>query len=167
VNGVDGAVGPAGAAGVDGADGPVGADGADGADGAQGPVGVDGAVGPAGADGVDGATGPAGPQGPAGADGDPADIGYLQVTGPVSESGNPTSRTAIAVCPSGYFVVGGGFEIESSRTGNREPPFVTRSGPTSEPTQDRTWSVTVENGSITRTDWRIWAFAVCLAIPAP
>ena len=66
-----------------------------------------------------------------------------------------------------HVVVGGGFEIVSSRTGSREPPFVTRSGPTSEPTQDRTWSVTVENGSITRTDWRIRAIAVCLAVPAP
>jgi hypothetical protein len=155
--GTDGVDGAAGADGVEGAPGPAGTDGLNGEPGLPGSDGVDGA---AGADGVDGATGPAGPQGPAGADGDPADISYLQVTGPVSESGNPTSRTVSAVCPSGKVVVGGGFEVNSTAKNHLQPPFVTKSAPSS----SNTWTVTAERGWITRDDWSVQAYAICVGI---
>lgn len=86
------------------------------------------------------------------------DFVYLQVEGPVSGSGNPQSRTVSAVCPSGKYVVGGGFEINSSPEGNREPPFVTKSAPSS----SNTWTVTAERGSIARSNWSVQAYAICV-----
>lgn len=160
VDGEDGAQGPAGEAGPQGPAGEAGPQGPAGADGDDGAPGPQGPAGPAGADGTDGADGATGPQGPPGEDGSIADIEYAQIEGPVSNTGNPAKRTVTATCPSDMVVVGGGFEIDSSPSGNREPPFVTRSGPLS----PDTWIVVAERGSITRTSWSVQAYAVCVGV---
>ena len=153
--GVAGVAGPRGPAGVPG---PAGADGDGNVPGPQGPAGPPGVDGEDGVDGADGAAGPAGPRGPAGAGGDVAEISYLQVEGPISTSGSSASRTASAVCAFGNVVVGGGFEISSSANGNRKPPFVTKSAPSS----SNTWTVTAERGSGERDSWSVRAYAICV-----
>jgi hypothetical protein len=76
--------------------------------GQRGPAGQTGATGPAGATG---ASGPQGPSGPAGT------AGIAQVTSvlstPTTIPGNSVD-TAVATCPAGSTVVGGGFVVSNT-----------------------------------------------------
>lgn len=106
--GVQGPIGPPGA---QGAQGPAGVPGAAGVQGLTGPQGAPGA---AGANGAPGAPGPIGPQGPAGAAGV---LGLEYVIGPDTTivpaiSGQPQA-TALAYCPTGKKVIGGGYSVDN------------------------------------------------------
>ncbi|HVW33429.1 MAG TPA: hypothetical protein VHL53_12885 [Acidimicrobiia bacterium] len=113
--------GPAGAAGVagpKGEQGPTGPAGAPGAQGDAGPAGAAGPAGPAGPQGPAGpagATGPAGPQGdvgPTGPQGDPGAAGisgWEQVLPAAVSLPTATTKAAVARCPAGKQIFGGGF----------------------------------------------------------
>ena len=122
-DGAEGPVGPQGEPGAQGepglqgepgqagADGKPGADGAPGAEGLQGPAGADGPPGPAGSQGPRGADGAPGPQGPAGS----GVSGREVVISAGNGVGGPdhTRNVAIAVCPAGKRVLGGGFRTDN------------------------------------------------------
>jgi hypothetical protein len=131
--------GPPGTPSPAGATGPQGAPGSTGPTGDVGPAGLQGPAGPAGATGPQGDPGPAGPQGdpgPAGPQGDPGPAGPQGDPGPAGPQGDvgpagapgaagvsgweyvvsaavslPTAGTksAVARCPAGKQVFGGGF----------------------------------------------------------
>ena len=84
--------------------GPQGQAGATGATGATGSVGATGATGLQGPAGATGATGPQGPAGPAG-----SGVSGWEVVIAGNASGN---IAAIAVCPAGKHVLGGGFRSD-------------------------------------------------------
>jgi hypothetical protein len=73
--------------------------------GGTGRAGPAGPVGPAGPMGPVGRTGPAGPAGPAD---DNVHLGAFQVVNATSPSNSAVSKSAVAACPEGKFVLGGG-----------------------------------------------------------
>jgi collagen triple helix repeat protein len=136
--GPDGAAGPEGPRGPAGDTGPAGETGAAGAPGPQGPPGLTGAAG------ASGATGPQGPSGPAGG----VAGRQLVSSGPVSMVEERT--TAVATCPVGTVVVGGGFD------GPLEVTIYT-----SGPSGSRAWVVLGYNPD-TRIPWQMSAWAICV-----
>jgi hypothetical protein len=102
-----------------GARGPAGPAGAQGATGPAGPAGAQGATGPAGPAGAQGATGPAGPAGAAGAAGAQGPPGPVSLTY-VASADTPlpagTQQFAVATCPAGMVVTGGGAFTASTNT---------------------------------------------------
>jgi hypothetical protein len=176
-----GPVGPAGADGADGAQGPagpagpigpIGLTGADGAQGPAGPVGTAGAagpagpvgpVGPAGPAGVQGPAGPAGPagvQGPAGTDGDDGVSGWERVVGAVSVTNAASPKTAVANCPAGKNVIGGGYTLTAANGAAK------LSVTSNWPSDSDSWSVTAsEDTALLKAaagDWSVQAYAICI-----
>jgi len=98
-----GPLGPLGPIGPAGRDGAVGPGGPAGAIGPVGPIGPLGNVGPVGPGGPLGPLGPAGPIGPAG----PVNVYYLSAQG---------TGSALALCPNGTKVTGGGGYVVSSNS---------------------------------------------------
>lgn len=116
--GEPGAAGPQGEPGPAGPAGPAGPQGEPGPAGLQGEPGVagpQGQTGPAGPQGEPGAAGPAGPQGepgaagPQGEPGPPGISGWEQVTSAAVMLPAGSTRSAVARCPVGKQVFGGGF----------------------------------------------------------
>jgi len=128
--GQQGPAGPAGPQGAPGIAGPQGATGPAGPQGDLGPAGPQGDLGPAGPQGVAGPAGPQGdpgPAGPAGAQGDPGPVGPAGPQGDAGPAGAPGvsgweyvtsaavslptggTKSAVARCPAGKQVLGGGF----------------------------------------------------------
>jgi len=95
-----------------GPQGPQGATGKTGATGAQGPQGATGNTGPQGATGAQGAAGAQGPQGATGPQGAPGAVSLIQAVEDSSEN-VPGGQTvaAVAFCPTGYLVTGGGYTL--------------------------------------------------------
>lgn len=104
--------GPAGATGPAGPTGPMGP-----ASTVPGPVGATGATGPAstvpGPTGLTGATGPTGPAGPTGATG-AAGSAVVTLTRVLSPVENGEYCTAVACCPVGQKVTGGGYSAKTN-----------------------------------------------------
>src|SRR5439155_21647348 len=95
-----------------GAPGPQGDPGPAGPQGDTGPAGAQGAAGPAGAQGAAGPAGPAGPQGdtgPAGTPGAPGISGWEYVMSTAVSLPTGGTKSAVARCPAGKQVFGGGF----------------------------------------------------------
>jgi len=88
---------------VEGPQGPPGPQGPVGPQGPQGPAGPQGPQGPAGPQGVPGPQGPQGPAGPSGLSGYDRGHGFRVDNVPPG-----SYREAIAYCPAGKVVVGGG-----------------------------------------------------------
>jgi len=113
--GPQGDAGPAGPTGPQGDPGPPGPQGAAGAAGQQGDPGPPGPVGPAGPAGPQGDPGPAGPEGPAGPQGDagpagtPGVSGWEYVTSAAVSLPTGGTKSAVARCPAGKQILGGGF----------------------------------------------------------
>lgn len=105
----------AGPAGVTGPAGPTGPTGA--ASTVPGPAGATGATGPAstvpGPTGLTGATGPTGPAGPTGATG-AAGSAMVTLTRVLSPVENGEYCTAVACCPVGQKVTGGGYSAKTN-----------------------------------------------------
>lgn len=110
-----GAQGQTGPAGVPGEPGPAGLQGEIGPAGPQGDAGRQGDAGPAGPTGPQGeagptgAIGPAGPQGDAGPAGAPGLSGWEQVVSAAVSLPTAGTKSAVARCPAGKQVFGGGF----------------------------------------------------------
>ena len=171
--GVAGDAGQTGAAGADGAvgpQGPIGATGADGAAGPQGLQGEQGATGNQGPQGLAGATGAVGPAGPTGATGAAGPQGVAGLSGLQYIAGTPatllklTTGTAIAMCPSGRSVIGGGSTTGVPAGSNANPAYMqvfnsVNSGSTS-------WSVSgtnAESGGGNRS-LTLTAYAICAIV---
>ena len=112
---------------------PRGARGPAGPRGLAGPQGFTGPAGPAGARGAQGVQGPAGP----------VNLTYSEVTVAVAAG---TSSTAVATCPAGLVVTGGGeftdlFDTTGVNVTDSDWGFSTLNGPPD------TWFATVKNGS--------------------
>jgi hypothetical protein len=156
-----------------GAQGPKGDQGVPGSQGLPGPTGPQGVTGPTGEPGLQGQkgdTGDTGPQGPTGQKGDKGDPGSgggtllvtTVVSGPVGLCGtwDPTSCSAaggaVATCPAGTVVVGGGYQ---SGRGQSLAVFIGQNGPSSQ----NGWAVSASN-----TDpifgWEFYAVAQCLSV---
>ncbi|MFF7636264.1 hypothetical protein ACFZB9_24415, partial [Kitasatospora sp. NPDC008050] len=112
--------------------------------------GPQGSVGPSGTDGAPGHTGPTGPQGPTGPSGVvKAPITVLSAFTTVPPGGN---GYAIAGCPTGTVLIGGGFQFRSTSSSGL-------SVVTSHAVQG-TWIVSMNN---TSTEARIFqSQAICL-----
>ena len=78
--------------------------------GPQGPTGPQGAPGATGQQGPQGPEGPQGPQGPQGQQGPAALLGF-QVVEASTQSQTSVFTTAVAECPAGKRLIGGGFAI--------------------------------------------------------
>ena len=89
--------------------------------GPPGPQGPQGPPGPQGPKGDPGATGPQGPAGPQGPQGAPGISGLQYVTGTPVIVLNLTSGTAVATCPNGTRVIGGGFNTGVPRGSHANP----------------------------------------------
>ncbi len=146
--------GPAGAPGVPGPTGgrgPAGPPGAPGDPGPAGAPGEPGPVGPQGDPGPAGAPGPAGepgPVGPAGAPGEPGLAGapgisgWEQITSTAVSLPTGGTKAAVARCPAGKQVFGGGF---------------TSPGPGSTVVESRPVSGPVAGDTRTAPGWLVWA----------
>jgi hypothetical protein len=98
--------GPAGSA---GAAGPTGVTGPQGDRGPAGPAGAPGEAGPPGPPGPSGGTGDTGPAGPSGEPGPPGISGWEQVVSSAVMLPTGGTKSAVARCPAGKQVFGGGF----------------------------------------------------------
>lgn len=141
--GLQGLTGPAGPQGLQGLTGPAGAQGLQGVQGLTGPAGPLGPEGPAGKDGLQGLTGPMGPMGPMGPvgaaglqgvqgvpgavglqgpqgepgpQGAPGVSGLVMVNSARSTLGALAKVSAVAICPAGKKVLGGGYSITGNNT---------------------------------------------------
>ncbi len=118
--GPEGAKGPEGPKGSEGPAGPHGSQGhagAKGETGAKGPAGAPGATGATGAAGPVGAQGPAGPAGPQGPAGASGTLTTTVATSQDAVGGGANSVTsALAECPAGTVLTGGGGTVSNSVT---------------------------------------------------
>ncbi len=131
--------------------------------GLPGPVGADGAQGPAGpqgnpgVDGNDGAQGPAGPQGDPGVngnDGAPGLSGLVTVS--VTENRtNSGAQAAIANCPAGKQVIGGGGYVSPING----PLALQVSRPFGNGWEANAHTTVVQNFS-----WSVTAYAICATV---
>jgi hypothetical protein len=158
-----GAQGPAGPQGHAGPQGPKGSQGNP---GPQGPAGPAGPQGPAG-QGPNGAQGDPGPQGPPGPKGDPGAAGPKGDTGPAGPAGasgyevvkattqtlNSTEGSAVATCPAGKKVLGGGGWTEQIQGAGQ--PLLNVSAPV----QETSWNVQV--WSAKPGNWVTVVYAIC------
>lgn len=133
----------AGSPGPQGPAGPAGPQGVAGPPGPEGPQGVQGPQGPAG---PTGATGPQGPQGPAGA------TGLERVQGTTTTLAGGASGSAVATCPSGKKVTGGGGHTPTGVS----TTYLTDSYPSSDLSK---WTVYAKNTVSSSSS--ITAWAVC------
>jgi Collagen triple helix repeat (20 copies) len=121
--------------------------------------GLRGRAGRAGANGAAGAQGPAGPAGAAGAAGTPGPPGPVSLTYATSaDIALPagTQKEAIATCPAGMVVTGGGAFADSLDTAvSVNSSFAT----TSDGTTPDQWAVEMNNASATATTFS--AQAIC------
>ena len=113
--------------------------------------------------------GPAGPAGPQGAKGDKGDKGDKGETGSpgisglarieaVSATDSSTAKSAVATCPAGKRIVGGGAYLSQAATGG--PALIT-----SRPTPDLTaWSAVAVETSAWGLGWRIESYALCATV---
>lgn len=168
--GITGPQGETGAVGAQGATGAQGPAGPQGEAGLQGPQGAPGATGPQGQQGIPGATGPQGPQGPqgpAGPAGGPGMSGLQYVTGTPTVIPKNTSMIAVAMCPAGKSVIGGGYSTSIPPGSNASPEFLLVTG-FSFATPSTSWTVSVTNlgkgnGNNNR-DLLVTAYAVCVQV---
>lgn len=133
--------------GIPGEIGPIGPQGPIGLTGTTGPQGIQGIQGLQGYKGDQGDTGPTGPQGPtgqAGANGLNGVSGWERIQGDVSNNG-----TAIANCPIGKKVIGGGYNT---------PDHNNISPSSNWPIDDDTWMVTIKDVGNTS----LQAYAICI-----
>ena len=143
--GAAGQRGPAGEAGARGPAGPAGEAGAPGPAGAPGEAGTagpPGETGPAGPAGPAGEAGPAGPEGAAGEPGAPGISGWEQVTSAAVSLPTGGTKAAVARCPAGKQVFGGGFTSPGAGS------TVVESRPVSGP---------VAGDTRTTPGWLVWA----------
>jgi hypothetical protein len=147
-----------------GDEGPVGPSGAPGIQGPPGPKGEDGLPGPQGPAGEPGVPGVQGPKGDAGAAGEPGPAGEPGAPGLNGVSGweivysdaayGSADQTAVATCPAGKKVIGGGpFSEVASGTFTIN---IYRSYPSAE----NEW--TVSGYRANSTTWKLTAYAVCV-----
>jgi hypothetical protein len=163
-----GPVGPAGPKGEDGAAGaagPQGEKGDKGEKGDTGPAGVSGAQGPAGPQGP---VGPAGPQGPQGIQGPAGSGGSLVAMQTVRDSVDILPGRfgrAIATCPSGKVLLGGGFQFSFfdrayTKIVGSVPIFFQGSA------VPNAWSAEAFNEDVsTGSTRRVYAYALCGGTP--
>lgn len=113
-------------------------------------------TGPQGAPGPKGATGPQGPAGPAGPTGPPGGLADV-VTVPQKETVLAGFlKEAIAVCPAGYQVTGGGYQVPNSLVAvTIDEPIVDQ---LFTPARNA-WDVVVHDGDTIDLDFT--AYAVC------
>lgn len=138
--------GSTGATGITGATGPIGATGISGLDGPTGPTG---SQGPTGATGFQGTTGPQGPTGVSGVS------NYERVVGTMSPD-DELLKTAVADCPSGKKVIGGGF-LTDNRSDSGEIAVASNG-----PIDDDTWQVIAGvDSSSGEASFSIQAVAIC------
>ena len=119
LTGDTGPAGPAGPAGPPGPVGPAGPKGATGAIGATGGIGPQGPTGRTGATGQQGPQGAQGPQGPQGPSGPVGISNYQVITGTTTfgtQRGATSQQYAIARCPYGTHLIGGGADSSSDET---------------------------------------------------
>jgi collagen triple helix repeat protein len=131
--------------------GQTGPQGPAGPPGPVGPVGPQGLQGPAGPQGERGPAGPMGPAGPPGPRGENGVSGYQVVV-------TSDSFQAMAVCPSGKVVIGGGGRTSDfgQALAGSHPAFFNTSGP--EPNAwEATLSTTIVSPPNTVTAWAICA----------
>jgi len=170
-----GPIGPQGSPGTPGAVGSVGQPGATGPVGSPGPAGAAGPAGPVGATGPAGDTGETGPAGPSGEPGSAGPAGAAGATGPPGPSDSPvlapasstsaagansgTVVSAVATCPAGKKILGGGGSYSVSNAAQTNRVVVVGSYPSA----GDAWTVTVRvnqnlGGTVTAT---VSAYAVC------
>jgi hypothetical protein len=112
--------------------------------------------------------GPPGPKGDKGERGDkgdpgPSGLSGLQIVQNSSAKNSSIVRSAIAVCPAGTKVVGGGGTVPV------EPPLFYNPSiglTTSIPSGDNGWRVDAGEAQLTNADWRLVAYAICAKVAA-
>jgi hypothetical protein len=163
--GEPGPTGPAGARGDTGPAGPTGDPGPAGPAGPQGDPGPAGPQGDTGAAGPLGETGPAGPAGdpgPAGAAGTPGVSGWEQVVSTAVALPTGGTKSAVARCPAGKQVFGGGFASPGPGAAVAESHPV--SGPVAGDSRTTPgWIVWARNPS--GPDSTLTAYALCATAP--
>jgi hypothetical protein len=133
-------------------EGQPGAPGATGQAGPPGEKGDKGDTGAAGADGATGAQGPPGPKGDKGDTGAPGGLAGYEVVraGPfVVNSG--TNLFAVALCPAGKVVVGGGPDADGNITLRKSRPQTAPHG----------WQVDMSNATVFTQN--VFIDAICVA----
>jgi hypothetical protein len=125
-----------------------------GPEGPAGPAGPQGPQGPAGTAGPQGSQGPAGPQGPQGPAGPTQTLSVQQAFSPEDDIPAGQSGFAVATCPAGTIVSGGGFTVLASNTSVWTVPENTKSG--------NGWAVIVYNES--SEDIKLTVDAECLTL---
>ena len=138
---------------IQGDPGPVGPAGPA---GPQGPVGPQGSQGPAGPEGQQGPQGPQGPEGPQGPASPAPVLGPAYATHSVLSSEFPTGEVvATAMCPAGYTLTGGGFDLGGATRGTILKH--------SRPANNESWEVL----ALTNTDpdvFGVQAWAICMRL---
>ena len=113
--------------------------------------------GPAGAPGAKGDTGSQGPTGAQGQQGPAGLSGYVRVM-VTTGSSNADNKEAIAECPSGKRVLGGGAIIGSPVGEHQRGVFISDSNPY----LDReAWIVSAAESTETGAVWGLWVYAIC------
>jgi Collagen triple helix repeat (20 copies) len=138
--------------------------------GAVGPQGVPGAVGPQGERGPQGAAGVAGPVGPigpvgaAGPQGAPGQNAVFSLQRVSNTSANDSSpvKTVEVTCPANKRLVGGGADIQSTKTNDKMLQIQD-----SFPATDTTWRVVATHPVCDCEPyvWQVTAWAICVDIP--
>lgn len=148
--GPPGPPGPKGDTGVQGPPGLRGDSGLQGPPGPKGDIGLQGLPGPKGDTGLQG---PPGPKGDTGPPGPPGITDPLLVTNIVSIPGG-TFTSAVAQCPAGWQVTGGGFDVLDSvwnlATVVQDRPLGQEDG----------WLVRVRSGAQNAFNVEVWAMCV-------
>jgi hypothetical protein len=160
--------GPAGAEGAKGPEGPAGPQGSHGAAGAKGETGAKGPAGAPGPKGDTGATGSVGPQGPAGAAGPqgPSGVaGTLTTTITTAQDGTGqgvnSKTSALAECPAGTVLTGGGGTVSNSLAGEQASVQLIGSQP-----EGNNWRATgVVNTALGASQvMEVTAYAICATL---
>lgn len=155
--GLTGDKGPQGDPGVAGDKGPMGDQGLQGDKGLKGDPGDKGQTGDQGPAGDKGPVGDKGPQGDPGPTGGGL-AGYERIQ-EISARDSTSPRVAIARCPLGKHVTGGGYAVSVTPL-DEDRIAVSMNRPFSD-SGDDIWIVrAVESGDIT-SDWSLLAYAIC------
>lgn len=163
-----GPVGPAGAQGEQGATGPTGPAGATGPQGEKGEPGAPGAPGPVGTPGAPGPIGPQGEQGPPGPQGNPGPAGISghEIVSNETVFDSSSRKVAIADCPAGKAVLGGGAHIFPSLDDpNRDTaPIVFHSNEPNSAFAPPGWAARASEITAYNFEWGMRVYAICATV---